>query len=209
MRNKLYLIVLLGILVLLLAGSAFGEATGCIKLTCLKGYQLELDSTIVRNIQVDGEIYTNDNLSVGAHKLRIFEDGKEIVNMIFVISNEQIFALDMVKRQPPNSDDSNKDTDTLMNMTDVDLMPEMIKYNAPEYPFMSRTNEITGVVWINALVNTEGKVIDAKVKKSSGVSELDNSALKAAYGNKFSPAKKDGKAVNCWIEYKVEFTLDK
>lgn len=90
----------------------------------------------------------------------------------------------------------------------VEIMPEMINYTQPEYPRLARQAGITGTVWVKALVNKEGKVIRAQIGKTSGTQSLDDAAVAAASDNVFKPGIQNGRPVNVWVTYKVEFTLD-
>ncbi len=90
----------------------------------------------------------------------------------------------------------------------VEIYPEMI-YQAPlEYPRLAKQAGITGVVWVQALVDKDGNVRDARIGKSSGTVSLDEAALKQAKDCKFKPGIQNGRPVNCWVTYKVDFVLD-
>ena len=90
----------------------------------------------------------------------------------------------------------------------VEIYPEMIFQQAPEYPRLAKQAGITGVVWVRALVDKEGNVRNSMVHKSSGTASLDEAAVAAAYKNKFKPGIQNGRPVNCWVSYKVVFELD-
>ncbi|MFQ5453553.1 MAG: energy transducer TonB [Candidatus Zixiibacteriota bacterium] len=90
----------------------------------------------------------------------------------------------------------------------VEIMPEMIYQNQPEYPRLAKQAGITGVVWVKALVDKEGNVRKAMIGKSSGTASLDEAAVKAAYKNKFKPGIQNGRPVNVWVTYKVVFELN-
>ena len=90
----------------------------------------------------------------------------------------------------------------------VDLHPEMIFQQAPEYPEKAKQAGIEGTVWVQALVDKKGAIRKAKVSKSSGTKSLDKAAVTAAYQNKFKPAIQKDKPVAVWITYKIEFALD-
>lgn len=75
----------------------------------------------------------------------------------------------------------------------------------PEYPREALMNEEQGTVRIRVLVDTSGKVIDAKVKKSSGSKILDKAATKAYSLCTFKPAMKDGVPQQDW--YEIEYPV--
>ncbi|KAA3634630.1 MAG: TonB family protein [Calditrichaeota bacterium] len=91
---------------------------------------------------------------------------------------------------------------------DVDVYPEMIYNEPPEYPKSERNKGVTGTVWVKLLVGKDGNVKRAMVGKSSGNRALDKAAIQAAYKNKFKPGIQNGKPVAVWITYKVNFDLD-
>ena len=61
----------------------------------------------------------------------------------------------------------------------VEIYPEMIYEEQPEYPRLARQAGLEGVVWVKALVDREGKVRQAMVAKSSGTASLDEAAFNA------------------------------
>ncbi|MFZ5980788.1 MAG: energy transducer TonB [Candidatus Zixiibacteriota bacterium] len=89
----------------------------------------------------------------------------------------------------------------------VEIYPEMIYEQKPEYPRLAEQAGIEGLVWVRALVSKEGKVLDAVVGKTSGTESLDQAALDAAKKNRFKPGIQNGRPIACWVTYKVEFTL--
>ena len=90
----------------------------------------------------------------------------------------------------------------------VEIYPEMLRYAAPDYPKRARRARIEGVVWVRALVARTGKVLMADVFRSSGNGDLDDAAVSAAYDNEFRPGIQKGKAINCWVTYRVNFQLE-
>ena len=98
----------------------------------------------------------------------------------------------------PHPDDSIK----------ADIMPEMLVYATPDFSWEARNKKLSGTVWIKALIDTQGRVAKALVGKSSGHDELDQSALKASYSNRFLPAIKDHKPIDFWVAYKIEYSFD-
>ncbi|MCK4461027.1 MAG: energy transducer TonB [candidate division Zixibacteria bacterium] len=90
----------------------------------------------------------------------------------------------------------------------VEIYPEMIHQAPLEYPRLAKQAGITGDVWVQALVDKDGNVRDARVGKSSGTISLDEAAVKQAKHCKFKPGIQNGRPIACWVTYKVEFTLD-
>lgn len=78
----------------------------------------------------------------------------------------------------------------------------------PDYPRDALMNEEQGNVLISVFVNTDGKVKEAKVKKSSGSRSLDRAASKAFSLCTFKPAMKNGEPQESWYDIPYEFILD-
>ncbi len=89
----------------------------------------------------------------------------------------------------------------------VEIQPEMIHYTTPEYPRLAKQAGIEGTVWVKALISKSGNVIKAQIGKSSGTASLDDAAVEAAKDNKFKPGIQNGRPINVWVTYKVDFSL--
>jgi len=90
----------------------------------------------------------------------------------------------------------------------VDQPAMMTVTSTPIYPDAAKNNKVEGVVWVKALVDETGAVVEAKVAKSSVKDQgFEEAALVAAKQCKYSPAVKNGKPVAIWVTYKVDFTL--
>jgi TonB family protein len=89
----------------------------------------------------------------------------------------------------------------------VEIYPEMIYEEKPEYPRLARQAGLEGTVWVQALVDSEGKVRKAQVARSSGTAALDEAAVEAAHKNRFKPGIQNGRPVAVWVTYKVDFVL--
>ena len=88
----------------------------------------------------------------------------------------------------------------------VEEQPAKIYEERPVYPEMAGLTQKTGTVWVQALVDKEGKVRDARVVKPSGSNVgFEESAVEAAYKNRYKPAIQNGRPVAVWITYKVDF----
>lgn len=89
----------------------------------------------------------------------------------------------------------------------VEEIAQMIHHVQPEYPRLAEQAGLEGIVWIKALVGSDGNVREAVVYKSSGTQSLDEAALKVAKDNKFKPAIQNGRPVAMWVTYKVAFEV--
>lgn len=77
----------------------------------------------------------------------------------------------------------------------------------PKYPEIARQAGIEGQVIVNALVDVDGTVREAKVIKSSGNPALDAEALRVAKGATFTPARQRDRLVRVWVAIPVIFSL--
>jgi protein TonB len=89
----------------------------------------------------------------------------------------------------------------------VEVKPQPINIPVPTYPDMARTAGIEGQAVVEALVDVDGSVKDARILKPSGNASLDQAAIDAAMRSKFSPAKQRDKAVRVWVSIPFRFTL--
>lgn len=90
----------------------------------------------------------------------------------------------------------------------VEVYPEMIYQERPEYPRLAKSAGLTGTVWVKVLVDKDGSVRQAMVGKSSGTQTLDEAAVAVAHKNKFKPGIQNGRPVACWATYRVDFNLE-
>jgi len=90
----------------------------------------------------------------------------------------------------------------------VEVKPQPINIPVPTYPDMARTAGIEGQAVVEALVDIDGSVADARILKPSGNASLDQAAVDAAMRSKFSPAKQRDKAVRVWVSIPFRFTLE-
>lgn len=77
----------------------------------------------------------------------------------------------------------------------------------PNYPLFARMMGYEGVVLISAEIFSDGKVGSLKLKRSSGYSVLDKSAIDAVKTWRFDPAKKMGKPITMWVDVPIKFVL--
>jgi protein TonB len=89
----------------------------------------------------------------------------------------------------------------------VEIYPEIIHKEKPEYPRLAKQAGLEGVVTVQVLVNKEGGVRDVRIARSSGTASLDEAAEKAAYECKFKPGIQNGNPVYCWVSFNYDFKL--
>ncbi|MDP2960072.1 MAG: energy transducer TonB [candidate division Zixibacteria bacterium] len=88
--------------------------------------------------------------------------------------------------------------------------PKPIKTVEPIYPDSVKKAGIEGEVWVQALIDRQGKVRDVKCIKGPGSVNQEifcEPATKAALQYEYEPALIAGKPVAVWVQYKVKFSL--
>jgi protein TonB len=84
--------------------------------------------------------------------------------------------------------------------------PKKIRHVAPVYPEVAQNAKVQGVVILEALVDHNGGVADARVLRS--VPLLDQAALDAVMQWKFTPTLLNGNPVSVLMTVTVNFTLN-
>lgn len=89
----------------------------------------------------------------------------------------------------------------------VEVKPQPISIPKPPYPDLAKQAGVEGNVVVKALVDIDGKIIDAEILKSSGNTSLDQAALSAAREARFSAAKQRDQFVRVWVSIPFKFSL--
>lgn len=88
------------------------------------------------------------------------------------------------------------------------IVPPGISYRVlPQYPASALKQGLEGVTVLSVYIGLNGTIQNVGVKSSSGVAELDQSAMAAVSQWKFNPASQGGTALASWFELPVRFTL--
>lgn len=88
------------------------------------------------------------------------------------------------------------------------IIPPSITFKVfPIYPSMALEKGQEGMVLLSVYVNLGGQPERIETKASSGVSELDESAVKAVSQWHFNPASQGGSAMASWFEIPVRFEI--
>jgi periplasmic protein TonB len=91
-----------------------------------------------------------------------------------------------------------------------DDIPRQLSSNAPPvYPPEAIAANWEGSVLVQALVSAEGSVLRASVARSSGIAILDAAALQAVKQWRFSPARKQDRAVDHEVLLPIRFRIDR
>ena len=89
----------------------------------------------------------------------------------------------------------------------LDAPPKPKRNIKPDYPKGARQRGEQGDVILEIRVNAAGAVDDVKIATSSGFAELDEAAIRAAKGAKFSPARSGRDPVASTARLKLQFKL--
>jgi protein TonB len=84
--------------------------------------------------------------------------------------------------------------------------PEKISGPPPVYTELARKARLQGAVIVEAIIDTQGNVVDARVLKGMPMG-LDRAGLDAVVKWKFKPATLKGKPVNVYYTLTVNFKL--
>jgi TonB family protein len=97
--------------------------------------------------------------------------------------------------------------DTAFKMSEVDQIPQFLKYITYQYTFLAKRNNIQGRVVIRFIIDTEGNVLDPQVTESEPEGVFDKIALDAISKCRFKPAIKGGKPVDCIVNLPIKFRI--
>jgi TonB family protein len=93
--------------------------------------------------------------------------------------------------------------------TPLPVLPPSISHRIlPEYPVSALEQGLEGTVLLSIYVGMNGSAERAEIKSSSGISELDASAVSAVSQWKFNPATQGGKTMSSWFEVPVRFRIE-
>ena len=83
--------------------------------------------------------------------------------------------------------------------------PQPVERVAPAYPEEARRQLVEGIVWVQALIGSDGHVHDAIVR--SGPPLLRDPSLEAVWRWQFKPALHEGQRLSVWVMVPVKFSL--
>jgi len=86
------------------------------------------------------------------------------------------------------------------------VLPRIIKQDSPVYPSIAIRAGITATVWLEALIETDGRVSDVVVVHSD-VELVNQSAMDASAKWRFSPLVVNGDTTRCIARYPIMFRL--
>ena len=77
----------------------------------------------------------------------------------------------------------------------------------PEYPRLARRRGLEGVVLLEVLVDSSGRVANMRLSRTSGYALLDKAAMKGVQRWQFTPGTMNGSTQEMWVEIPVRFQL--
>jgi len=93
-------------------------------------------------------------------------------------------------------------------VTPLPIMPPKISYRVlPQYPKSALQKGLAGTTVLSIYVGLNGNPEKVEVKSSSGVAELDQSAVTAVSQWKFNPATLGSNALASWFEVPIRFEV--
>lgn len=93
-------------------------------------------------------------------------------------------------------------------VTPLPIMPPRISYRVlPQYPMSALQKGLEGTTILSIYVGLSGSPEKIEVKSSSGVTELDQSAVAAVSQWKFNPATQGSSALASWFEVPIRFEV--
>jgi protein TonB len=84
--------------------------------------------------------------------------------------------------------------------------PRKVKHVNPVYPAAAREKKITGVVILEARIETDGRILEARVLRS--IPELDDAALEAVKQWEFTPTIINGVPTPVTMTMTIQFSLE-
>ncbi len=114
---------------------------------------------------------------------------------------------------PPPTDDGVTNLASNPVFTPMTVRPELrnraevIAALMREYPAILRDAGVGGQVMVWFFISEIGQVLDSRIEKSSGHTQLDEAALKVAAVYRFTPALNRDQTVQVWIQLPITFQV--
>jgi len=87
----------------------------------------------------------------------------------------------------------------------LDSIPKPLRPIAPVYPAIARQQRIAATIILTAFISETGQVTDVRVLRGDPRFGLNDAAVRAMRGTRFSVPQKDGKRVKTWLPQTIEF----
>lgn len=106
-------------------------------------------------------------------------------------------------------DPGDKSAPKVAKFVAYDVPAEMIEFHKWKYPKWAKNRKVVGEVWVEALVDTTGKVKDVKLTAANISQRLVSDVRRASRYNKFKPALRNERPVAMTFLFKVIFSTEK
>lgn len=93
----------------------------------------------------------------------------------------------------------------VVDVGSLDVLPRFTRPAKPAYPPMAARQKISATIFLTVLVSETGDVLDVRVLRGDARFGLNDAAIRAMRGSKFSPPMKDGKRVKTWFPQTIDF----
>jgi TonB family protein len=93
----------------------------------------------------------------------------------------------------------------VVDVGSLDVIPRPIRAITPIYPSIARQQRISATIILTAFISETGQVTDVRVLRGDPRFGLNDAAVRAMRGARFSPPQKDGKRVKTWLPQTIEF----
>ena len=95
----------------------------------------------------------------------------------------------------------------VIDILQLDVQPQIVRATKPQYPPLAARQKVAGDIVLTALISENGDVLEVKVLKGLGARGfgLDDAALRAMRGFKFSSPMKNGVKVRTWRPQTIVF----
>jgi TonB family protein len=93
----------------------------------------------------------------------------------------------------------------VVDVTELDKMPEMLSTPRPVYPRLAAEQHAEATVILTTLISETGDITDVKVLRGDTRFGFNDSAVRAMRAVRFTPPTKDGKRVKTWRPQTITF----
>ena len=114
---------------------------------------------------------------------------------------------------PPSDEGAGASIRDAPTFTPYTVRPRLLNREAvqqiliKEYPQLLKDARIGGTTLVWFFIDEDGRVLETRVKESSGHEQLDRAALRVASAMEFSPALNRDRRVQVWVQFPVIFQV--
>ena len=123
------------------------------------------------------------------------------------IHKEDILIPEPIPEPPAVVQHQAQESAPVLKGVQTQAKPDYLSNPAPVYPLESRRRGQEGIVLLSVNVDRNGNPLQINIKQSSGFFRLDQTAVKAVWRWKFSPARIGELPIDSMVEIPVRFSL--